>query len=239
MFMLAMPAFVVLVELFLLSVIATSVLPEFESIIPKSAWPGITVFVSDLGTWIHNYWFVFPLGIVSYPIVFGYYKSRLVGDTRSFCDKYLGFLGFDLYRETTASQFLTMLGHLMRGNNFVLAKALSLIIDQSPDYLKWHASRMLASIGNETEDPDLSSAMDTGLLNDEDLANIRIAAEGKDMAYSISMVAEEKIDVIGDKIKRTQLFAQMAVAIITSTLSLLIVFSTAPLALSMQAAFKH
>ena len=239
MFMLAMPFFVVVVELFILSIIATSVLPEFESLIPRAKWPAMTLFVSSLGQWIHRYWFILPLVFVTYPVVFGYYKSRLVGDVRNFCDKYLGLLGFGLYREATASQFLTMIGHLMQGNNFVLAKALAIIIEQSSEYLKWHASMMLDAIGNETDDPDLASAMDTGLLNDDDLANIRIAAEGKDMAYSIGMVAEEKIDAIGDKIKRTQLFAQIAVAIITSTLSLLIVFSVAPLALNMQAAFKH
>ena len=237
-FALAMPTLLCIAEFGILCLIGHVILPQIESVVPRARWPVLSLFVANLGDLIYSYWYL-PIGVMFLiPVLFSYAKNKWVGKGRDWCDKY--FPGFGLYRYSNAAQLLTILSYMMSNNGFVLAKALSIVGENSSIYMKYHIDKMLENLGGGDSNDgknDVASSLDTGLLSEKDLSNIRIADEGKNIGYAIKMVADVKKDEFESKILKLQLIAQFTMATITSLLGLLITFSIAPLALNMQGAF--
>ncbi len=232
-----MPSLVTVVQLIMLAIIGHKLLPQFQDVVPRNEWPVTTKIVAVLGDFLYQFWFVVVIIAVITPISFMYYKSRWVGDLRMWCDKHLPFFGS--YRFANATQFLLTLSYLSANNDIVIARALTSISKHSTEYIKYHIELMLDAMGGDEKNNelDIASSLDTGLLHENDITDIRIAEAGKNIAVAIRMVAEEKLTEYENMMDKSKLISQLVMVVLTSLFSVLIIFSIAPLALNMQNAF--
>ncbi|WP_157666843.1 type II secretion system F family protein [Aeromonas salmonicida] len=234
-FAMVMPVIMLLAQVGILILIATTILPQFESSIPKSTWPATTLFVSSLGNVLHDWWFIIIFMLLMYPMLYFSFCSKWSGEKRDAFDK-LSFPLWGRYRNVSGLQFLTVLLSLLKtSSDPILLACLVSMKKHSVPYVQWHLSNMIESSGG-VSNTEMASIMDTGLLNSDDLDRIKVASAGKSMVSAIQMTLTEKLYDLKIRDKQSQLLLASSVGIINTVFSVLIVFSTAPLALSVQGA---
>lgn len=234
-FTMLMPMIMLGVQVGLIIMIATVILPQFESSIPKSTWPASTLFASSLGNILHDWWYVILGVLLMYPALFYTFSSTWSGDKRDIFDVF-DFPLWGRYRNVSALQFLTVLLSLLKtSSDPILLTCLVAMKKHSVPYIQWHLSNMIEGSG-AVSNTEIASIMDTGLLNIDDLDRIKVASAGKSMVKAIEMTLSEKQGDLEVRDKRSQILLASSVGIINTFFSVLIVFSTAPLALSVQGA---
>ncbi|MBW3779581.1 hypothetical protein GL272_22175 [Aeromonas veronii] len=235
MFTMAMPIMMFFGQLGIIIIIAMKILPQFESAIPKSTWPATTLFASSFGQALASWWYIFALFVALYPILFYVFASKWCGDGRGEVDK-LNLPMWGRFRAVSGLQFLTVLLSLLKTNSdSILLSCLVSMRKHSVPYIQWHLNQMIENSG-DVKTKGMAFIMNTGLLNEEDLDRIKVASEGKSMVGAIQMALKEKTDDLESRDKLSQLLIASVLGVINTSCSVLIVFSTAPLALSLQAA---
>jgi type II secretory pathway component PulF len=234
-FAMVMPMVMLLAQMGILILIATKILPQFESSIPKSTWPASTLFVSGLGEALYSWWYVVVFICLMYPVLFYSFCSKWGGDARGNLDR-LNLPMWGRFKAVSGLQFLTVLLSLLKTNSDpILLSCLVSMKKHSVPYVQWHLSNMIESSG-DVASKGMASIMDTGLLDNDDLDRIKVASDGKSMVGAIEMALGEKADDLEVRDKKSQLLIAAFIGGINTLCSVLIVFSTAPLALSVQAA---
>lgn len=234
-----MPLFVILVQLLLIGYMAKEVIPSLSDIAPRDMWPMTTIITYAIGNFVYTYGI--PT-IIAIAILFWFIqrcKPNLIGDRRDFAEKYFGWCGFGFYKSMVAYQFLSTLNYLMAGKDMVFATALVSIKEYSTPYLRWHIEKMLSRLGSANDAQNISEAINTGLLTNEDVSSFYIAGEGKTIDEAIKSVADDREENIVDDIFKSRLRVELLLSIISAILGALVVLSVAPMLINVDITGKR
>ena len=156
-----------------------SIFKTFSSIMPVSQWPLVGKDLIGVANFLQSWWWalLFALALPIFALVI--ILRNYVGDTRNLMDK---LPGFAIYRRFIAGRFMQTLG-LLIANGVVLKKALKILQHGANPYLSWHLITMEYRLGGGKD--NIAEVLDTGLIDKEDLARLRIIAYGKGFEHAL------------------------------------------------------
>ena len=159
--------------------ISKSVLKQFAQYKPVSEWPHNGQVVMFLSQTIQDYWWLAIIIIVGIAFIMMKYFQDFIGDTRNTLDK-LPVLS--VYRRLVAAQFMETLG-LLTANGIVMKQAFKIMQIKASPYLAWHLMLMDYRLGGGRG--NIADVLDTGLIDDKDLARLRAVAEAKGFEHAL------------------------------------------------------
>ncbi|MCD6046597.1 MAG: tcpE [Gammaproteobacteria bacterium] len=161
------------IGLVMLVYIASTVFPNFEAIKPLSQWPTVGQFAVGLSRFISGYWWLLIAGIFGIIFLIKYILNNYIGDLRVYVDQ---IPPFKIFRQINGARLMQTLGLLLR-NGVLLKQALKIAQRNMPPYMQSHLLMMEFRLSGGRD--NIADVLDTGLIDQQDLARLRIVAMGK------------------------------------------------------------
>lgn len=159
--------------LIMLVYIASTVFPNFIAIKPVDQWPGAGQFAVALAAFVQHYWWAVLLSIFGTYQLLKFITLNYIGELRAVIDKAPP---FSIYRQVMGARLMETLGLLIR-NGVLLKQSLKILQRNAPPYLYSHLLMMEYRLSGGRD--NIADVLDTGLIEQQDLARLRIVAMGK------------------------------------------------------------
>jgi type II secretory pathway component PulF len=177
-----------------------SILSPFEHLfIKKGTISSDILFVKSVSYFVGNYLvLVVLLTFISF-ISLRFWLRNSVSKLRMYVDR---FPVISLFRDLTAISFLQMFGNLKRLKMGNLPALETVYASTSNNYLKYHIEKMIPSLRSNGR---IDRALNTGLLNQSDLATISVIAGAVGSGFSEALESTKELSLtrLTTKLKRT------------------------------------
>lgn len=174
------PGTMFIVGLVMLVYIANTIFPSFAAIKPVEQWPSFGQAALSIANFVKSFWYLVLLGIGCFILAIRYLMNNYIGDLRSYLDK---IPPISIYRELIGSRLMETLGLLIH-NGVQLKQALKIVQRNAPPYLYSHLLMMEYRLSGGRD--NIADVLDTGLINQQDLARLRVVAMGKGFDEALS-----------------------------------------------------
>ncbi len=191
------PGTMLIVGLAMLVYIGNTVFPSFVQIKPPSEWPVTGQNALALANFIKNFWWLMLVGLVSFIFVLRYLMEHYVGDLRESLDKVVP---FSIYRQILGARFMETLGLLIR-NGVPLKQCLRISQKNAQPYFFSHLLLMEYRLSGGRD--NIADVLDTGLMDPQDLARLRVIAIGKGFDEALIRQGKRSMASAVAKIKLT------------------------------------
>lgn len=182
---LAYPAIVLILGLYVTVYINNSILTQFASILPISRWPQEGQNLVVFANFVQHWWWLCLATCIGLAAVLQQFLYRYIGDFREYVDQ-VPFLS--LYRRVAAARFMETLG-LLTSNGVVFKKALTIIEDGASPYTGWHLMLMQRRLGRGQS--NIADVLDTGMVETYDVLRLKAIAQGH--GFETALVRQGKL----------------------------------------------
>ena len=167
------PGTMLIAGLAMMVYIGSTVFPRFISIKPSSEWPAIGQQALAFATFIKDFWWLVIIIIAAIVFTVNYILKNYVGEFRETFDK---FIPFSIYRQIVGAHFMETLGLLIR-NGVPLKQCLRITQKNAQPYFFSHLVLMEYRLSGGRD--NIADVLDTGIIDQQDLARLRVIAVGK------------------------------------------------------------
>lgn len=185
------PIIMLILSLIVIAGYAVKVFPAFERVLAVSNWPMVTQLLYSFGASLYNgLWVTILISVILIVLLFRVMMTHLKGVFRNRVLDRL--LPFSTYKKLSGSLVLNNLSAMLR-NNIPINESLEIISLNSNRWLKSHIIKMQS---NMSMGMPYGSALNTGLLGNDELLNISLYSSLPsffDVLDSVS--AKSKIDI--------------------------------------------
>lgn len=185
------PLIMMVLSLVVIAGYAVKVFPAFEKVINVSRWPGVTQALYGFGSALYNgLWVTILIAVVAGVFLLRFMMTHLSGSIR---DRMLDrIIPFSVYKKLTSALILSNLSSMLR-NNIPINDALDIIMLNSNRWLKSHVAKMQL---NMSVGMPYGSALNTGLLGNEELLNISLYSSLPSFFDVLQSVSEKaRVDI--------------------------------------------
>jgi type II secretory pathway component PulF len=156
-----------------------SVFHSFAEIKPVALWPANGQSLYVFSSFLQHSWWVLCLLMLVCAMAWCWMLRYYTGALRQQLDRWPV---FSLYRRAVAAQFMEVMG-LMLTNGIALREALQLSQRHATVYLSWHVLHMEVRLSGGLD--NIADVLDTGLLGQVELAQLRVVAKGAGFAKAL------------------------------------------------------
>jgi type II secretory pathway component PulF len=210
---LSYPMVVLFAAMTAIVIMATQVLPEVATMVPRNRWTPLTAAVFGTGNFITHYGIFVLLGVGCAVGWIVWSLPNLTGELRHTLDRYPP---WSLYRRYQSAFFLQTLSLLLR-SEIPIKDALSLTASRSTSYMQGHLQQMLMKLASPSNDGAMS-ALDTGLIPDQDMRRIRLRGQSGNVEEALHKSGERSAQDVLKVIDLTGRFLNYTILLIAGGL---------------------
>lgn len=174
-----------------------SIFNSFRTIRPTRFWPQNARTIVDVANFVQDWWWflIIVVGLSIFLIV--QIMRSYTGPGRNWLDR---MPLFSLYRKIIGARFMELMG-LLIGNGVVFKRALKIVEYRAQPYLSHHLLNMEYRLGSGKE--NIADVLNTGLLEEADLARLRLVARTKGFEHALVRQGQRSADQNAQAIKVT------------------------------------
>ena len=174
-----------------------SIFNSFRTIRPVEFWPQNAQTIVGVADFVQHWWWFLIVVVLLLTFLTVQMMRAYIGPGRTLLDRAPV---FSLYRKIIAARFMELMG-LLIGNGVVFKRALKIVEYRAEPYLADHLLRMEYRLGSGKE--NIADVLNTGLLEESDLARLRLVARTKGFEYALVRQGQRSADQNAQAIKVT------------------------------------
>lgn len=193
----AFPMIMIVLSLVVIAGYSIKVFPAFEKVLPVSRWPAVTSSLYEFGLALyHGLWIYILIAAVLVVIAIRLTMANLTGTLRNdFIDR---IIPFSTSKQLNASIVLNSLSNMLK-NKIPINDALTILNLNANRWLKSHFNIMKH---NMAKGMNYGEALNTGLLNVQELLNISLYSALPSFHEVLTSVSEKSKININDKMDK-------------------------------------
>ncbi|WP_369311134.1 type II secretion system F family protein [Providencia rettgeri] len=191
------PLIMIALSMVVIAGYSIKVFPAFEKVLPVNRWPAVTSSLYEFGLALyHGLWVYILIAIILFSIATRIVMANLTGTIRdNIVDK---IIPFSTFKQLNASIVLNSLSGMLK-NRIPIHDALTILNLNTNRWLKSHIRIMQ---NNMAKGMNYGEALNTGLLNIDELLNISLYSALPSFHEVLTSVSEKSKDNINDKMDK-------------------------------------
>lgn len=202
-----------------------SLIPDLLGQLPLAVHPFLSTTQVTISKALVAWWPVATFAVVSCVIFIIWSLPRLTGRARDVLDK---FPIYASYKAMAAGNFLVTLAILYK-NQVATIAALDTIRDKASPYIAYQVQKMFER-GSESSSSDELALLDTGFVDEDLLALIRVIAKKLSPSEAVAQIALGQTDQLLSKVRNSSSFASSMLLFVGGALVILTLLGSLGLA---------